>query len=59
ERSGDPQAQQLLQNFMTPEGMRTLMILGIALMLVLFLAVSSLGGAVAAALTGKRETRSL
>ena len=58
-RSGNPEAQQLMQQFLTPEGMRTLIILGIILMLVLFVALSSLGGAFAAALSGKRETRSL
>ena len=57
--SGNPEAQQLMQQFLTPEGMRTLIILGIILMLVLFVALSSLGGAFAAALSGKRETRSL
>lgn len=56
-RSGDPNAQQLIQQFMTPQGMRLLLVLGIALMLVLFVAVSSLGGVVAAMLTGKRESR--
>jgi hypothetical protein len=58
-RSGTPEAQQMIQQFLTPEGMRTLLIFGIVLMLVLFVAVSSLGGAIAAAISGKRETRSL
>lgn len=58
-RSGNPEAQQMVQQFLTPEGMRTLIILGIVLMLVLFLALSTVGGAIAAALTGKKETRSL
>lgn len=58
-RSGNPEAQQMMQQFLTPEGMRTLIILGILLMLVLFLALSSLGGIIAAALSGKRETRTL
>jgi zinc ribbon protein len=57
--SGNPEAQQMVQQFLTPEGMRLLIALGIVLMLVLFVAVSSLGGAIAAALTGNRETRSL
>lgn len=57
--SGNPEAQQLMQQFLTPEGMRTLIILGIILMLVLFVVLSSLGGAFAAAVSGKRETRSL
>ena len=59
ERSGNPEAQQLMQQFLTPEGMRTLIILGIVLMLVLFVALSSLGGAFAAAVSGRRQTRSL
>jgi hypothetical protein len=58
-RSGNPEAQQMLQHFLTPEGIRTLIILGIVFMLVLFVAVSTLGGAIAGALAGKRETRSL
>lgn len=58
-RSGNPDAQQMLQHFLTPEGMRTLIALGILVMLVLFVAVSTLGGAIAAAVSAKRETRSL
>ncbi len=58
-RSGNPEAQQMVQQFLTPEGMRLLLALGIVLMLVLFVAVSGLGGAIAAALSRKRETRSL
>lgn len=58
-RSGNPEAQQMVQQFLTPEGMRTLLVLGILLMLVLFLALSSLGGAIAAVLSGKKETRPL
>ena len=57
--SGNPEAQQMVQQFLTPEGMRLLLALGIVLMLVLFLALSSLGGAIAATISGKRETRSL
>ena len=58
-RSGNPEAQQMLQQFLTPEGMRLLIVLGIVLMLVLFVAVSTLGGAVAGAISRYRETRSL
>lgn len=57
--SGNPEAQQMVQQFLTPEGMRLLLALGIVLMLVLFLALSSLGGAIAATISGRRETRSL
>ncbi len=57
--SGNPEAQQMVQQFLTPEGMRLLLALGIVLMLVLFVALSSLGGAIAAAVVGKRETRTL
>jgi hypothetical protein len=56
--SGNPEAQQMVQQFLTPEGMRLLLALGIVLMLVLFVALSSLGGAIAA-VVGKRETRTL
>lgn len=59
ERSGNPEAQQMLQQFLTPEGMRLLIALGILLMLVLFVAASSLGGAIAATALSKRESRSL
>lgn len=55
----NPEAQQMVQQFLTPEGMRLLLALGIVLMLVLFVALSSLGGAIAAAVVGKRETRIL
>lgn len=58
-RSGNPEAQQMVQQFLTPQGMRTLLVLGILLMLVLFLAASSLGGTIAAVLSGKKETGSL
>ena len=58
-RSGNPEAQQMLQHFLTPEGMRALIALGIVVMLVLFVAVSTLGGAIAGAISAKRETRSL
>ncbi|HEY6937456.1 MAG TPA: zinc ribbon domain-containing protein [Terriglobales bacterium] len=57
--SGNPEAQQMMQQFLTPEGMRLLLALGIVLMLVLFVALSSLGGAIAATIVGKRETRTL
>lgn len=57
--SGNPEAQQMVQQFLTPEGMRLLLALGIVLMLVLFVALSSLGGAIAATVVGKRETRIL
>lgn len=59
ERSGNPEAQQMVQQFLTPEGMRLLLALGIVLMLVLFVGVSCLGGAIAATVVGKRESRSL
>jgi len=58
-RSGNPEAQQMVQQFLTPQGMRTLLVLGILLMLVLFLALSTLGGAIAGVLSSKKETRSL
>lgn len=57
--SGNPEAQQMVQQFLTPDGMRLLLALGIVLMLVLFVALSSLGGAIAATVVGKRETRTL
>jgi zinc-ribbon domain len=57
--SGNPEAQQIVQQFLTPEGLRLLLALGIVLMLVLFVALSSLGGAIAATVVGQRETRTL
>ena len=57
--SGNPEAQQMVQQFLSPEGMRLLLVLGIVFMLVLFVALSSLGGAIAAMVVGKRETRTL
>jgi hypothetical protein len=59
ERSGDPNAKQMLEQFLTPQGMHTLLAIGISLMLVLFVVVSSLAGMLAATLAGKKEARPL
>ncbi|HTZ96821.1 MAG TPA: hypothetical protein VMB18_10510 [Terriglobales bacterium] len=54
-RSSEPQAQQLLEYLKTPPGLALMMGLGLFLMLIVFLVVSSLAGAVAAALLRRRD----
>jgi hypothetical protein len=56
-RNSDPQAQQVLEFFKTPEGMAVVLGLGLAFLFVIFLALSSLGGALSAALLrGKQRS---
>lgn len=54
-RSAEPQAQQLLEYLKTPPGLALMMGLGLFLMLIVFLIVSSIGGALAAALLRRRD----
>jgi len=54
-RSSEPQAQQLLDYLKSPAGLALMMGLGLVLMLIVFLILSSLGGAVAAALLRRRN----
>jgi hypothetical protein len=58
ERSGDANAQQLIQQFLTPQGLMLLIAMGMVLMLVSFLLLSSVGGAIAATLWGEKRLHS-
>jgi hypothetical protein len=54
-RTSDPQAQQMLDYFRTPPGLVLMMIIGLIFMLIAFVLLSALGGALGAALLGKKE----
>lgn len=54
-RSSEPQAQQLLEYLKSPPGLALMMGLGLFLMLIVFLILSSIGGALAAALLRRRD----
>jgi hypothetical protein len=54
-RASDPQAQQVLDYLKSPPGLALVMILGLALMFVVFLILSSLGGALGATLLRHRN----
>jgi len=56
-RNPDPQAQQMMQRLMTPEGLAFIIAIGLLLFLFAFLALSSIGGALGAKLFGSRESR--
>jgi hypothetical protein len=53
-RNADPRAQQAIQQLMTPAGLALLITIVLVLFLAAFIALSSIGGAVGAWLTGKR-----
>jgi len=54
-RSSDPQAQQIIQYLKTPPGLALMMGLSLAVVLVAFLILSSLGGAVGAAMMRRKD----
>lgn len=54
-RSSEPQAQQVLEYLKSPPGLALMMGLGLIVMFVVFLILSSLGGAVGAALLRRRN----
>ncbi len=54
-RSSDPQAQQVIEYLKTPPGLALMMGLGLAFVLVAFLILSSLGGAVGAAMMRRKD----
>jgi hypothetical protein len=57
-RNADPQARQLLEYFMTPQGLGIMMIFGFIFMCILFALLSGLGGALSAALLRRKGPRS-
>jgi hypothetical protein len=54
-RSSDPQAQQIIEYLKTPPGLALMMGLSLAVVLVAFLILSSLGGAVGAAMMRRKD----
>ena len=54
ERNPDPQVQQMLQWFLTPPGLATLVTMSLLFLFLLFLLLGTFGGALWAALTGRR-----
>jgi hypothetical protein len=54
----DPQAQQIVQKLMTPEGVAILITLGAIIMLFMFLILSSIGGAIGGAASKGRTSTS-
>jgi hypothetical protein len=54
-RTSDPQAQQILDYLKSPPGLALVMALGLAVMFVAFLILSSLGGALGAILLRRKE----
>jgi hypothetical protein len=53
-RATDPQAQRVMEFFRTPQGLATFMIAGIAFAFIAFLLLSTLGGALGAALLRRK-----
>jgi hypothetical protein len=56
-RSSEPQAQQVLEYLKSPPGLALMMGLGLALMFLIFLILSSLGGALGAVLLRRKDRR--
>jgi hypothetical protein len=54
QRSPNPQAQQIAQSLMTPHGLLLLFILGFAILLILTLVLSAVGGAMGAGIGRRR-----
>jgi hypothetical protein len=54
-RSSDPQAQQLVEYLKTPQGLALVMVLALLVMFAAFLVLSSLGGALSAALLRRKD----
>lgn len=54
-RSSDPQAQQMVDYLKSPAGLALMMGLGLALVFVVFLVLSSLGGAMGSAMVRRKE----
>jgi hypothetical protein len=54
-RNSDPQARQLFEYLKTPQGLDLVLIMGVIMMLIVFLMVSSLGGAIGAAMLHRKD----
>jgi len=55
ERNSDPQAQQVVEFLKTPAGMTVTLIFGMAVVFVLCLILSSIGGALGASWFGRKR----
>lgn len=53
-RSADPQARQMMDYFLTPQGLVWMVILGLIFLGITFVLLSAIGGAVSAALLGRK-----
>ena len=53
-RSADPQARQMMEYFLTPQGLVWMVILGLIFLGITFVLLSAIGGAVSAALLGRK-----
>jgi hypothetical protein len=53
----DPRAQEMLARMLSPEGMAVLITVGMVIFFLMFVGLSSLGGALGAKLFGERERR--
>jgi hypothetical protein len=53
-RSSDPQARQMMEYFLTPQGLVWMVILGLIFLAITFVLLSAIGGAVSAALLGRK-----
>jgi len=57
-RNPNPEAQAMMQRFMTPEGIAIMFVIVFIFFLMIFVGFSSLGGAIGAALTRPRAPKS-
>ena len=53
-RNPDPQARQVMDYFLTPQGLVWMIVLGLIFMAITFVLLSAIGGAVSAALLGRK-----
>jgi hypothetical protein len=55
--NSDPQAQQMLQYFLTPQGMMVMAVLGLLFMCVVFVLLAGMGGLVSTSVLPRKPTR--
>jgi hypothetical protein len=53
-RSADPQARQLMEYFLTPQGLVWMVVLGLIFLAITFVLLSAIGGAISATLLGRK-----
>ena len=54
-RSPDPQSRQMMDYFLTPQGMAVLMVLGLIVVCIVFVLLGGIGGAVSAGLLRRKD----